>query len=293
MHVPVLSEEAIEWLAIRPGAVYVDATYGRGGHSARILAGLGAVGRLVALDRDPEAGADARQRFGEDMRFEFVHAPFSGLSRIVTERGLGGRVAGLLFDLGVSSPQLDDPGRGFGFSRDGPLDMRMDPEAGKSAAAWINRAGEREIADVIFHYGDEHYSRRIARAIVARRGARAFETTTDLADVIAHAVPRRERRIHPATRSFQAIRIFVNDELGELRAALAASLEVLAPGGRLVVLSFHSLEDRIVKRFMRDMVRTEPVRLQVVARLIRPDADEIATNPRARSARLRVAERPA
>ncbi len=292
MHVPVLSEEAIEWLAIRPDAVYVDATYGRGGHSARILAGLGPAGRLVALDRDPAAAADARQRFGEDMRFEFVHTPFSGLARVAAECGLTGRIAGLLFDLGVSSPQLDDPGRGFGFSRAGPLDMRMDPGTGEPAADWINRAGERELADVIFHYGDERYSRRIARAIVTRRGKRPFATTTDLADVIARAVPRRERRIHPATRSFQAIRIFVNDELGELRAALAASLDVLAPGGRLVVLSFHSLEDRIVKRFMRETAKAEPARLRVAARLIRPGAAEIAANLRARSARLRVAERP-
>ncbi len=291
MHVPVLTEETIEWLAIRPDAIYVDATYGRGGHSALILSRLGATGRLLALDRDPTAARDAAERFGGDRRFEFMATPFSRLASVIAERGLAGSIAGLLFDVGVSSPQLDDPARGFSFSREGPLDMRMDPQAGESAAEWINRAPEIEIADVLFRYGDERYSRRIARAIVARRKASAFATTTDLAAVIARASPRRERRIHPATRSFQAIRIFVNDELGELRAALAASLEVLAPGGRLVVLSFHSLEDRIVKHFMRDVARTQ--QLDIVARLLRPDEREIASNPRARSARLRVAERPA
>ncbi|MGH8272361.1 MAG: 16S rRNA (cytosine(1402)-N(4))-methyltransferase RsmH [Gammaproteobacteria bacterium] len=276
---------------MRPDAIYVDATYGRGGHSTRILSGLDAAGRLLALDRDPAAAHDATERFGAERRFEFVRAPFSELASVIAERGLAGKIAGLLLDVGVSSPQLDDPARGFSFSREGPLDMRMDPEAGESAAEWINRAPEVEIADVLFRYGDERYSRRIARAIVARRKERAFATTTDLAATIARASPRRERRIHPATRSFQAIRIFVNDELGELRAALAASIELLAPGGRLVVLSFHSLEDRIVKHFMRDAARAQ--KLAIVARLVRPDERETASNPRARSARLRVAERPA
>lgn len=293
MHVPVLSEEAIEWLSIRADAVYVDATYGRGGHSAAILSRLGPRGRLLALDRDPEAAADARTRFGAERRFEIVQARFSELAGVVEARGLSGHVAGLLLDVGVSSPQLDDPARGFSFVHAGPLDMRMDPGAGESAADWINRAPEAEIADVIYRYGEERYSRRIARAIVARRKRECFAATGDLAEVIARSVPRGERRIHPATRSFQAIRIFVNDELGELRAALAANLEVLAPGGRLVVLCFHSLEDRIVKRFMRDAARTEPARLRIAARLVRPGDEEIAANPRARSARLRVAERPA
>lgn len=293
MHVPVLSEEAIEWLAIRPDGVYVDATYGRGGHSARILASLSPAGRLLALDRDPEAARNAAGRFASDARFEFVRTPFSGLAQVMDERGLAGRVAGLLLDVGVSSPQLDDPARGFSFARDGPLDMRMDPASGESAAEWINRAGEVELADVIYRYGEERYSRRIARAIVIRRERREFATTAELADVIARAVPRRERRIHPATRSFQALRIFINGELDELRAALTASLDVLAPGGRLVVLSFHSLEDRIVKRFMRNVSMAEPGRLRIVKRLVRPGEAEAASNPRARSARLRVAERPA
>ncbi|MGH8274731.1 MAG: 16S rRNA (cytosine(1402)-N(4))-methyltransferase RsmH [Gammaproteobacteria bacterium] len=292
MHVPVLSEEAMEWLAVRPDGIYVDATYGRGGHSAGILSRLGPRGRLLALDRDPAAVAAAKARFGAEPRFEIVQARFSELARIVEARGLSGRTAGVLFDVGVSSPQLDDPRRGFAFAQEGPLDMRMDPGAGESAADWINRAPEVEIADVIYRYGEERYSRRIARAIVARRKAARFVTTTDLAEVIARAAPRRERRLHPATRSFQAIRIYINDELGELRRALAASLEVLAPGGRLVVLSFHSLEDRIVKHFMRDTVRAEPARLRIAARLVRPEAGEVSVNPRARSARLRVAERP-
>jgi 16S rRNA (cytosine1402-N4)-methyltransferase len=293
MHVSVLSEETIEWLAIRPDAIYVDATYGRGGHSTEILSRLGAAGKLLALDRDPAAAADANVRLGADRRFEFMRAPFSELAEVLDSRGLAGRVAGLLFDVGVSSPQLDDPARGFSFAREGPLDMRMDPTRGEPVSAWINRAAETEIADVIFRYGEERYSRRIARAIVARRRSARFATTSDLAAVVAHAVPRRERRIHPATRTFQALRIYINDELDELRAALTASLDALAPGGRLVVLSFHSLEDRIVKRFMRDTARGEPARLRIAARLIRPGDDEVAANPRARSARLRVAERPA
>src|SRR5690625_3102720 len=258
MHVPVLSEEAIEWLAIRPEGVYVDATYGRGGHSTRILERLAPAGRLLALDRDPEAARDAAERFANDGRFEFVQTPFSRLAEVLHERGLAGRVAGLLMDIGISSPQLDEAARGFSFMQEGPLDMRMDPQTGESASDWLNRVEEAELADVIYQYGEERFSRRIARAIVARRARAPFATTTDLAEVIAGAVPRREHRIHPATRSFQAIRIFVNDELSELRAALTASLDALAPGGRLVVLSFHSLEDRLVKRFVRNVSQADP-----------------------------------
>lgn len=292
-HVPVLAEETIEWLAIRPDGIYVDATYGRGGHSALILRRLGPGGRLLACDRDPDAEADAYRRWQGEGRFEFVRSAFSLLTERLSERGLGGRVDGLLFDLGVSSPQLDEPARGFGFSREGPLDMRMDPGQGETAAAWINRIPERELADVIFRLGEERYSRRIARAIVARRRRHPLATTTELAETVAGAVPRRERRIHPATRTFQALRLFINKELEELSAGLAASLELLAPGGRLVVISFHSLEDRIVKHFVRDAARARPPRLRIVARLVRPSAAEMATNPRARSARMRVAERPA
>ena len=291
MHVPVLAEELVEYLAIGPDAVCIDATYGRGGHSARMLRRLGPGGRLLAFDRDPEAAADAARRFAEEPRFEFVHAPFSQLGEQVAQRGLAGRVDAIAFDLGTSSPQFEDAARGFSFDREGPLDMRMDPASGQSAAEWLGRAGEREIADVIFRYGEERHSRRIARAIVARRRERPFATTTDLAATVARAVPGRRGRIHPATRSFQAMRIFINRELDELHAALAAALEILAPGGRLAVISFHSLEDRIVKHFVRDAVRSEPPRLRVVERLVRPRPDEIAGNPRARSARLRAAER--
>jgi 16S rRNA (cytosine1402-N4)-methyltransferase len=281
----------IEWLALKPNGTYVDATYGRGGHSALILEHLGTRGRLVAFDRDPAAARAAGERFGNEGRFEFVRASFSQLAVKLNERELVGAIDGLLLDVGVSSPQLDDPARGFSFRHDGPLDMRMDPESGAGVAQWINGAREHEIADVIYQYGEERFSRRIARAIVARRHSRKFTTTADLATVIARAVPRREHRIHPATRSFQALRIFINRELEELRAALNASLEILAPGGRLLVISFHSLEDRIVKRFMREEARVEVPRLRIVARLIRAQPEEAQCNPRARSARLRVAER--
>ncbi|MGH8426828.1 MAG: 16S rRNA (cytosine(1402)-N(4))-methyltransferase RsmH [Gammaproteobacteria bacterium] len=291
MHVPVLASEVLEWLAPRPAGVYVDATYGRGGHSADILAGLGPAGKLLAIDRDPRARDDA-ERLAGDARFEFVHAPFSQLGACLAVRDLVGRVAGLLFDLGVSSPQLEDSTRGFSFEHEGPLDMRMDPGVGPSVAEWLARAPEQEIADVIFRYGEERYSRRIARAIAARRREHALATTTELAQLIARAVPRRGR-LHPATRSFQALRIHINAELEELRTALAASPELLAPGGRLLVISFHSLEDRIVKHFMRDAAHAEPPRLKLVTRLLRPTLEETARNPRARSARLRVAERPA
>ncbi|MGH8126918.1 MAG: 16S rRNA (cytosine(1402)-N(4))-methyltransferase RsmH [Gammaproteobacteria bacterium] len=292
-HVPVLAEEVVEWLALKPNGIYVDGTYGRGGHSALILEHLSAQGRLLAFDRDPAAARAAGERFGNEGRFEFVRASFSQLGVELNERGLAGSIDGLLLDVGVSSPQLDDPERGFSFMHDGPLDMRMDPESGASVAEWINGARENEIADVIYQYGEERFSRRIARAIVERRKSVKFTTTADLAAVIARAMPRRESRIHPATRSFQALRIFINRELEELRAVLGASLEVLAPGGRLLVISFHSLEDRIVKRFMRDEARSESPRLNIAARLIRSQPEEARRNPRARSARLRVAERTA
>ena len=290
-HIPVLAEEVLTWLAVKPGGTYVDATYGRGGHSRMILERLGPGGRLLAFDRDPEAARAAAELLGKEERFEFVHAAFSQLAAELGVRGLAGAVDGLLFDIGVSSPQLDDAGRGFSFLREGPLDMRMDPGSGPSAADWINSAREQDIADVIYQYGEERFSRRIARAIVVRRKQQRFETTTDLAEVIARAVPRREGRIHPATRSFQAIRIYINRELEELRAALDDAIDLLAPGGRLLVISFHSLEDRIVKNFMRDEARAEHPRLGIAARLVRAGQEEARGNPRARSARLRVAER--
>ncbi len=290
-HIPVLAEEVLTWLAVKPGGTYVDATFGRGGHSRMILERLGPGGRLLAFDRDPAAARAAAVLMDDEERFEFVQAAFSQLAAELGARGLAGAVDGLLLDIGVSSPQLDDASRGFSFQREGPLDMRMDPASGPSAAEWVNSAREQEIADVIYQYGEERFSRRIARAIVARRKQQRFETTTDLAEVIARAVPRREGRIHPATRSFQAIRIFINRELEELRAVLAGAIDVLAPGGRLLVISFHSLEDRIVKNFMRDEARADNPRLRIAARLVRAQPEEARGNPRARSARLRVAER--
>lgn len=299
-HRPVLLEEVMEALAVRAAGRYVDATYGRGGHAAAILARLGPAGRLLAIDRDPEAVADARGRLGGDPRVTVVHASFERLGELVDGLGWTGRVDGVLMDLGVSSPQLENPERGFSFLRDGPLDMRMDPAGGESAADWLNRAPEREIARVIAEYGEERFARRIARAIVR---ARPLRRTAELAKVVARAVPTREPGRHPATRTFQAIRIHVNRELEALRTALAQAVEALAPGGRLVVISFHSLEDRIVKRFLRAEARPAPPapglppprepRLRLVGGPVRPGAAEVATNPRARSAVLRAAERVA
>ena len=292
-------------LAIKSDGWYVDATFGRGGHTRAILAALGPAGRVLALDRDPQAVEQGRKLMDEDSRLRVEHTPFSGLRAAF--RVVAGEAAadGVLFDLGVSSPQLDDAERGFGFLRDGPLDMRMDPTRGESAAAWLNRAAEADIAAVLREYGEERQARRIAAAIGRRRAERPFSRTGELADLIASVLGRREPGKHPATRSFQAIRIFINNELGELREALGQALEVLRPGGRLAVISFHSLEDRIVKRFMRDQARGEelprnlPVMgdartgrtLRLVGKAVRPGAQEVARNPRSRSAVLRVAER--
>ena len=303
-HRPVLLAEALVALAVRPGGCYLDATFGRGGHAAALLEMLGSEGRLLALDRDPEARRWAALRFGDDARFTFVQGVFSQMVEIVSAHGLSGRLDGILFDLGVSSPQLDDPGRGFSFSQDGPLDMRMDPATGASAAVWLNRVGEAELARVVAEFGEDRFHRRVARAIVAARQQAPIATTARLASIIAGAVPTREPGKHPATRAFQAIRIAVNDELGELRAVLPGAVRMLAPGGRLVVISFHSLEDRVVKRFMREQARGRelppdlPVQgapegktLRLIGRQVRPGAAELAANPRARSAVLRVAER--
>lgn len=302
-HAPVLLDAAIEALSIRRDGVYIDGTFGRGGHAERILAALGDHGRLLAFDKDEEAVRVARQRFGADPRFAIEHGSFAGLAQAVVERGLQRRVDGLLLDLGVSSPQLDDPARGFSFQADGPLDMRMNRSHGQSAAEWLAEADEDAIATVLRNYGEERFARRIARAIVARRSAQAITATRDLADLVAQACPVRERHKHPATRTFQAIRIFINRELDDLQDCLRDSLEVLARGARLVVISFHSLEDRIVKRFMRDAARGPrlpkglPVRhaetrgrLRVLGKSIRASDEEVNLNPRARSAVLRVAE---
>ncbi len=303
-HVPVLVDEVLAGLAVRPNGFYVDATFGRGGHSAAIVAQLGPEGRLLALDRDPEAIEAGKQRFAGENRVTLVHARFATIDEVVAEHGKGRGVDGVLLDVGVSSPQLDDARRGFSFAADGPLDMRMDPTRGMSAAQWLATASERDIGAVIRQFGEERHARRIARAIVeARRGA-PLASTGQLADLVSAAVPRSRERIHPATRTFQAIRIFINGELDELAAVLPKCIDVLRLGGRCAVISFHSLEDRIVKRFFRRLSRVDPAfaglpvipdeaqpRLRLVGKRVRAGEAEIAANPRARSATLRVAER--
>ena len=303
-HVPVLLDEVLQALAVTPGAIVVATTYGRGGHAEEIMKRLDQSGRLLALDRDPQAVEAARQRFGNDKRMYMERGPFSQLGGYCDRHGLTGRVTGILFDLGVSSPQLNDPRRGFSFRNDGPLDMRMDPGGGTPAAEWLNTATEHELARVVREYGEERYARRIARAIVRRRSERPIETTRELAETVARAVPGREAGKDPATRTFQAIRIHVNRELDELGAALPHAVRALAIGGRLAVISFHSLEDRMVKRFLRaesqgpELPHKLPVmasafrpRLKLIGRAIRASDDEVKRNPRARSATLRVAER--
>jgi 16S rRNA (cytosine1402-N4)-methyltransferase len=300
----VLLRQALEGLAVRDDGWYVDATYGRGGHSAEILARLGPRGRLLALDKDLDAVAHGESERKGDPRFAIQHAGFEDL-RVVAVPWLAGRkLDGVLFDLGVSSPQLDQPARGFSFAHDGPLDMRMNTARGPTAAEWLASVSQTELADVLFRYGEEPRSRQIAAAIVRARSLRPLTTTRELADLVSAKAGRSRGRIHPATRVFQAIRIAVNDELQALERGLAASLELLAAGGRLVVISFHSLEDRIVKQFMAREARGDEAyaglpnippqarpRLTLVGRLVRPGEDEVAQNPRARSARMRVAER--
>lgn len=294
----------MEAMNLRQDGIYLDATFGRGGHSAAILERLGTAGRLLAMDRDPEAIAVARKMAAIDSRLEVIDRRFGELRSELAERGLEGAIDGILFDLGLSSPQVDDSSRGFSFSSDGPLDMRMDPRTGISAAEWINKAPERELADVIFQYGEERHSRRIAARIINERKSEPITTTGRLAAIVAAAVPGRERRKHPATRAFQGIRIRVNEELDELHQGLAGALEVLRAGGLLAVISFHSLEDRIVKRFIADRSRGDdfprdlPVtksqlraRIRPIGKSRRATAAEVARNPRARSAILRVAEK--
>ncbi|MBI3899172.1 MAG: 16S rRNA (cytosine(1402)-N(4))-methyltransferase RsmH [Gammaproteobacteria bacterium] len=303
-HIPVLLAEVIQALNVKPDAVVVDATYGRGGHAGEIMKQLSGSGRLIALDRDPQAIADARRRFAGESRVQVEQSRFSQIGRVCDRLALSGRVDGILFDFGVSSPQLDDAARGFSFRNAGPLDMRMDPSTGESAADWVNRADEVDIANVIFEYGEERHSRRIARAIVRARAQAPITDTLTLAKLVAAAVPGRERKKDPATRTFQAIRLYINRELDEIDAALPEALRVLAPAGRLAVISFHSLEDRRVKNFIRNEANgpeiprgmpAPPVpfrpRLRALGRAIRASDTEVARNPRARSAVLRVAER--
>lgn len=301
-HIPVLVNEVLAGLAPRVGGFYVDATFGRGGHTATLLQAIGSEGRILALDRDPAAIRAGHQRFQNDPRLELVQAPFSTLAQIVAERALGRPINGVLLDIGVSSAQLDQPERGFSFSQDGPLDMRMDPAAGISAAEWLAQADIEEIRRVIAELGEERHARRIARAIVRQREQSPITRTGELAQLVQQVVPRDGK--HPATRTFQALRIFINDELEQLRRALQAALEVLALEGRLAVISFHSLEDRIVKHFMRQHSQVDPVYaglpvipervqpvLALVGRKYRASAQEIERNARARSAVLRVAEK--
>ena len=303
-HTPVLLREVLEALAIRADGRYVDATFGRGGHTAALLERLNAQGRVVALDRDPDALRAGRERFAGEARLTLMASPFSRLAALLEEMGLVGRIDGVLLDLGVSSPQLDDAARGFSFAHDGPLDMRMDPQQGSSAADFLARAPEHELARVIREYGEEKFAKRIARDIVAARREGPLERTAQLAELVSRAVKTREPGKHPATRTFQAIRIHVNDELGELTAALDASLQALAPGGRLCAIAFHSLEDGMVKRFIQQQSQEDPVyaglpqvpdharpKLRRVGRAVHPSEEEVAANPRARSAVMRVAER--
>jgi 16S rRNA (cytosine1402-N4)-methyltransferase len=303
-HTPVLLPQVLAALNIRASGVYLDATFGRGGHAGAILEKLVADGRLLCLDRDPVAVADAQSRFAADPRVSVFLAPFSSLAACADRIAPGLKFDGILFDLGVSSPQLDDASRGFSFMQDGPLDMRMSKGVGQSAADVVNGASEAELIRIFREFGEERFAPRIARAIVADREIKPFERTLELAEMISRVARSRDRHKHPATRVFQALRIHVNGELDELETALHAAFERLAPHGRLAVISFHSLEDRIVKQFMRRHASTDPMyaglpfvpahaapKLRLVGKAVQADSHETARNPRARSARLRVAER--
>ena len=304
-HNPVLLAEVLEGLQIRADGIYLDGTFGRGGHSAAMMAQLGQSGHLLATDKDPQAIATAEQRFGSDERFEIVRGSFTKLAAEAEKRGWHGKVDGILLDLGVSSPQLDDASRGFSFMNDGPLDMRMDPESGISASQWLASAKQSDIAAVLKEYGEERFAKRIAGAIVkvcAEQGPIA--TTAELSKIVKEANPRWERDKHPATRAFQAIRIYINRELDDLDAFLEQAVDLLVPGGRLAIISFHSLEDRRVKRFIREQAKGDdfppdlPImdsqlnrRLKIVSKAIRASKSEVAENSRARSAVLRLAEK--
>lgn len=304
-HVPVLVAEAVESLLPEVGRRYVDATYGRGGHSGLLLSRLGEAGQLLAMDRDPEAVADARERFSHEPRFLVRQANFADMAEELGVMGWLGDVDGLLMDLGVSSPQLDVASRGFGFSRDGELDMRMDPTTGVSAAEWLAEVSEADLVRVLKEYGEERYAKRIAAAIISAREESPLQRTSQLAEIVKAAHPRWERHHHPATRSFQAIRIHVNGELEAISKALSSAADVVRPGGRLAVISFHSLEDRLVKRALRKPVpdariprhlpqpAVEGHPWKIVGKPIKASPAELAINPRSRSAVLRVAERVA
>ncbi|QGW22196.1 16S rRNA (cytosine(1402)-N(4))-methyltransferase RsmH [Stutzerimonas degradans] len=305
-HITVLLDEAVAALAVRPDGRYLDGTFGRGGHSRLLLEQLGSEGRLLGFDKDPLAIATGQALAAEDGRFVVVQRSFAELGDEVAQRGWTGTLSGILLDLGVSSPQLDDPERGFSFLNDGPLDMRMDPSRGVSAADWIGQASEEDIARVFKDYGEERFAKRMARAVVQRRAEKPFERTADLAKVLTDANPAWEKGKNPATRAFQGLRIYINNELGDLETGLDAALEALEVGGRLVVISFHSLEDRIVKQFMRRHAKGEadqlprglPVmpkpfepRLKLIGKAQFASETEVRANPRSRSAVMRVAEK--
>lgn len=303
-HQSVLLAETLDNLVIQPNGIYVDATFGRGGHAQAILNQLGPTGRLLAMDKDPDAVAYACQHFSDDKRFAIQHGSFAQLKKFLSNQDAFGKVKGILFDLGVSSPQLNEAERGFSFMRPGKLDMRMDFSSGVDAATWIANISEQALANVLYEFGEERYSRRIARAIVSARQVTSITTTQQLAEIVAAAHPAWQKGKHPATRSFQAIRIAVNQELEDLQQGLEQALSALSIGGRLLVISFHSLEDRIVKHFMQHQERGDelPAKLPVkhqshlpkfkrVGRAIKPNSQEIDLNPRARSAVLRVGEK--
>ena len=302
-HRPVLLNEAVDALNIQPDGKYLDGTFGRGGHSRAILARLSKEGCLLSLDRDPEAVAAGKEELGDDPRFSIVQGDFADMERFVREWGVEEGLDGILLDIGVSSPQLDNPERGFSFMEDGPLDMRMNPLQGVSAKEWLAEASERELTRVFREFGEERHARRIARSIVLARQKQRLETTGQLARLIEETTGRREQNKHPATRCFQAIRIVINDELAQLARGLEEAINLLRPGGRLVVISFHSLEDRLVKRTIREAARPGKVRrnvpqhpdheplLRPIGRAIKASETELSVNPRARSAVMRVAEK--
>ncbi len=303
-HITVLLNEAVDALVVDPDGLYVDGTFGRGGHSRLILSRLSEQGRLIGIDKDPRAIAAGEQLEQEDSRFKICHGSFADMASYAQMRGEGKPVMGVLMDLGVSSPQLDEAERGFSFMQDGPLDMRMNTSSGETAAQWIARVGEEDMANVFYEFGEERYSRRLAKAIVQRRAITPFERTLDLASVIKEAHPKWEKGKHPATRCFQAIRIFLNNELGDLEQTLDVATDMLAATGRLAVISFHSLEDRMVKRFIREkekgpqlppdlpvMAKDVPCILKSVGKAIKPSKAEIDANVRSRSAVMRVAEK--
>ncbi len=304
LHETVLLKEAVESLNINESGVYIDGTFGRGGHSQKIIEKLGPNGKLIVVDKDPQAIERAEEMFATDERCLIFHGSFAEVDQYIESIGLAGKINGVLLDLGVSSPQLDDAERGFSFSNDGPLDMRMDSSKGETAAEWIATADERDIAIVLKEYGEERFAKRVANFIVERREEEAITTTWQLVSIIADAIPRKEKHKHPATRSFQAIRIFINRELDDLEECLGKTFDILDVEGRLVIISFHSLEDRMVKRFMRNnstVMRLPPEipivpeelkpRMKLVGKANKASESEVEQNPRARSAVMRVAKR--